>query len=173
MTDLITWLRSALDLEQAHAEKDLWALNRATPGVWTAHYGYNLPYSLLKGEGDVEIARFTAGTVPLPDGADDLHAADILLVARLVRKARERAERTLRTVAAHREILDRHAPKPLLNNDGLRVIATECQSCIDEIDFWNDDLTRKDWPCPDVRSLAAIYRDQHPGFDPDWLRERS
>lgn len=104
--DLVSWLRAQLDADEAHAQKDLWALDRATPGRWEAHYGYNLPYSLIKGEGGVEIARFTSGTVPLPDGADDLHAADILLVVRLAGKARERAEQVLATVSAHRAILD-------------------------------------------------------------------
>jgi hypothetical protein len=104
--DLVEQLRAALDTVEAHAQKDLWALDRATPGRWEAHYGHNLPYSLIKGEGGVEIARFVAETAPLPDGSDDLHAADILLVTRLVVKARERAETALRTHRAHREILD-------------------------------------------------------------------
>lgn len=60
MTDLLSWLRGALDEQQAHAEKDLWALDRASAGGdWEASYGYNLPYSLIMA-GRAEIGRLTA-----------------------------------------------------------------------------------------------------------------
>lgn len=159
--DLVSWVRTQLDTDEAHARKDLWALDRATPGVWTAYYGHNLPYSVIKGEGGVEIARFEAQTGPLPDGADDLHAADILLVVRLVRKARERAERALARVQAHREILARHYSETFRALPGVY-----CGQC-------SDDYDAEDWPCPDVRSLVSIYRDSRPGFDPSWLPEDS
>jgi hypothetical protein len=45
MADLVEWLAVQMDLDQAHAEKDLWALERASQGRWRASYGYNLPYS--------------------------------------------------------------------------------------------------------------------------------
>lgn len=61
-------------------------------------------------------------------------------------------EAVLRTVAAHREILDRHE----------RMGNGDCDYC-----WRNPDAS---WPCADVRSLAAIYRD-HPGFDPSWIGE--
>jgi hypothetical protein len=78
----------------------------------------------------------------------------------------------LRTVQAHREILDRHSPRKVMNNDGVRVIGLECAHCIDGSDTWGGP-THEDWPCPDVRSLAAIYAETHPGFDPSWIEERS
>lgn len=68
-------------------------------------------------------------------------------------------EHALRTVQAHREILDRHAPV------GRTVIL--CTHCGD------GPPPADSWPCPDVRSLAAIYQDQTPGFDPSWIEERS
>jgi hypothetical protein len=150
--DLVAWLTAQLDHDEAHAQKDLWALDRSTPGCWEAHYGHNLPYSVLRGEGGVEIARFSAGTIPLPDGADDLHAADILLVARLVSKARERAEQVLRQVAAHRRILAEH------------------DRAIDRRRAHPDDLASAGALLMTVRVLkliASIYADRE-GYDPAW-----
>jgi hypothetical protein len=162
--DLVQWLTEQIDLDEAHAQKDLWALDRSTPGRWEAHYGHNLPYSLLKGEGGVEIARFTAGTVPLPDGADDLHAADILLVVRLVRKARERADRVLRQVAAYRRILSRHEPY-----EGRCTHCMEWCNCSDSSpeECPHGNLPS---PCPDLLDLASIFAGR-PGFDPSWTVE--
>lgn len=69
-----------------------------------------------------------------------------------------------RTVQAHREILDRHAP----DNDMARDPYCSRCSCVNAgCDYFVDS------PCPDVRSLAAIYQDQHPGFGPSWIGERS
>lgn len=77
----------------------------------------------------------------------------------------------LRTVQAHREILDRHAPRDVMNNDGVRVVGIECSSCIEGFDRYAEELERVDWPCPDVLSLAGIYRESFPGFDPSWIGE--
>lgn len=142
--DLMERLREALDLVRSHAEKDLWVLDRATPGRWGANYGYNLPHSLILDEGGGEIARFVArASGPLPDGADDLHSADVLLVMRLVRKARERAEVALRTVQAHRTIVDRHTPATdLWTPVGKKPACVFCYQVS---------------PCGDVRDVASIY----------------
>lgn len=164
-TDLVPWLAAQLDLDQAHAEKDLWALDRATSGHWEAHYGYNLPYSLIMA-GEVEIARLTATRGPLADGEEDVHAADALVVARLVNKARERAQAVLRTVAAHRAILDRHSPRKVLRFDGTAAFGAECDYCIEGEDAWTSPI-HAPWPCPDVLSLLSIY-DSRDGFDPSW-----
>jgi hypothetical protein len=139
--DLVERLRSALDEHEAHAKKDLWALGRATPGRWEAHYGYNLPYSLIQGDGGMRIARFESRTAgPLPDGADDLHAADTLLVVRLVRKARERAELVLRTIQAHRKIIDHHE-----------------RTAHFDVTWMCGRSGNVGWPCRTVRLIAAIY----------------
>lgn len=72
--------------------------------------------------------------------------------------AAERLER-LRTIHAHRKILDRHAPRPLMNNDGVRVVEMQCSACVavDGIDWFNDEIAYKTYPCDDVRALASIY----------------
>jgi hypothetical protein len=69
-------------------------------------------------------------------------------------------EVVVRTVAAHREILDRHSPVELVLPAGR--VQWLCGQC---------DIESDAWPCADVRSLAAIYRDQTPGFDPSWIPE--
>ncbi len=49
----------------------------------------------------------------------------------------------LRSIAAHRRIVERHAP---------RQIHTEqfCERC-------SDDRHDTEWPCPDLRDIASIY----------------
>lgn len=149
VTDLAAWLTAQLDLDQAHAEKDLWALARASQGRWSASYGYNLPYSLILVDG-VKVGRLTATRGPLPDGAEDQHAADAFAVARLVQKAKGRAEAALRTVAGHRAILERHQRTAHFDEIWM------CRKC-----------GNAGWPCRDVRDLASIYQDRV-GFDPSW-----
>jgi hypothetical protein len=61
----------------------------------------------------------------------------------------------LRTVQAHREILDRHAGTWHFD------VIWMCRKCGNVAA-----------PCADVLSLLRIYRD-HPGFDPSWLGEES
>lgn len=159
---LVERLRAALDQAQAHAEKDLWALDRATPGRWEAHFGYNLPYSLIMVDG-VDIGRLTATRGALPDGGDDQHAADILLVVRLVRKARERAEAVLRTVAAHRKILEEHAILVLTYWP-----TAMCAVCADpDADVDADPMGRpwtpnQAYPCTTLQALAAVYFPEAP-----------
>src|SRR5215471_11847178 len=97
--DLATFLAARLDEDEAHAQKDLWAAGRATAqGRWDALYGHNLPHSYLAAEGappQAYIAEFAShgASPPLADGEDDLHAADVLLAARMARTAKPRAER--------------------------------------------------------------------------------
>jgi hypothetical protein len=75
-----------------------------------------------------------------------------------------------RTVQAHREILDRHAPDE--DPDGSDEPAPlVCRHCVGKVLWYVQDLIREPWPCPDVRSLAAIYAETHPGFDPSWIKE--
>lgn len=125
MTDLVEWLRAALDETERLAQA-------VTSPDWTDVYG---------------AASATARPFVATRGPDFV----------------------LRTVQAHREILDRHSPRKVMNNDGVRVIATECGYCTEG----SDDLgsIHADWPCPDVRSLARIYRESFPGFDPSWIGE--
>jgi uncharacterized protein DUF6221 len=65
----------------------------------------------------------------------------------------------LRTIQAHRRLLDRHSPRPLMNNDGVRVVEMQCSACVavDEIDWFNDEIAYETYPCDDVRDLASIY----------------
>lgn len=133
MTDLLSWLRSAVDEHErialrAHPADIPWIRSQI---VLTAEAGTDVFDALVA-------------------VADPAHV--------------------LRTVAAHREILDRHKPRNVMNNDGVRVIGVECSWCVIPNDGYLTTM-REDWPCPDVRSLAAIYRDQHPGFAPSWIGE--
>src|SRR5215475_717524 len=113
--DLAAFLAARLDEDEAHAQKDLWAVARSTAqGDWDALYGYNLPQSYIEAPAGSHshIAEFTShrASPPLADGEDDLHAADVLLTARMVRTAGPRAERALREIAAKRAIVDEHSP---------------------------------------------------------------
>jgi hypothetical protein len=108
---LAEFLAARIDEDAAHARKDLWAASRATAGGrWAAVYGYNLPHSYLAAEDappGVYIAEFASHrfSPPLADGEDDLHAADVLLAARMASGARLRAARVLRDVTAKRAML--------------------------------------------------------------------
>lgn len=62
----------------------------------------------------------------------------------------------LRTVAAHRAILDRHHGVEMILPGGR--VQWLCAQC---------DIESDAWPCDDVRALASIYEDR-PGFDPSW-----
>lgn len=107
MDDLVAWLRAQLDEREQHARKDLWCVERATNGGdWRIAFGRNLPYSMITADGD-EIGRLTAmPDGPVPDGAELPHNADAMLVGRMVKAAKARAEQTLREVEAKRRILD-------------------------------------------------------------------
>jgi hypothetical protein len=148
VTDLLSWLRSALDLQAEIARA-------ATPGPW--RQGSITEF----GTADVHALndRVTAAySEPCCAAEDALHIAynDPIMA--------------LRTVAAHREILDRHAPRPIINGSS-EPRGVECSVCVADVNFWVDSIDYEDWPCADVRSLAAIYRESHPGFDPSWIGE--
>lgn len=98
MDDLIAWLRAQLDIDQAHAEKDLALLNDATGrGEWTWHPGSNLPFSEVHADGGV-LARIHTPR----------HQADTMVIARLVKAGRARATERLAEIDAKRRILDRY-----------------------------------------------------------------
>lgn len=59
--------------------------------------------------------------------------------------------RTLREVEAKRDILRRHGP------------AGDPVSCL----WCSEDYRPYPWPCPDVRSIAAVWSD-HPDYRPEW-----
>lgn len=148
MTDLelIAFVSARLDEKQMHAEKDLWCARRASVG-WEAHPGYNLPYSELRAGGQV-IARFT-GTrgLPLADGEDDQHQADLFLAARMGGAAESRASRALREVEADRSIL------ALLEQD----VVNDRERDYDAIEA----LMQV------ARIRAAVWSD-HPDYRPTW-----
>lgn len=139
MSDLVTWLRAQLDEDEAHAMKDLHVLDKASnAGDWQAHYGHNLPYSLIMADGQ-EIARMVA-----PVGR---HDPDAMAVARMVRLARGRAKTMLAEVEAKRRILDDHAAIP---GDGINYTQAEQARA--------EDL---------IRLLALPYADWD-GYDESW-----
>jgi len=144
MDIIATWLRAQLDLDEAHAQKDLWALDRASNGgEWEAHYGYNHPRSYLRA-GEQEIGQLTVTVSGLPDGGEDQHAADAFLVSRLVRSARGRANHALAEVAAKKAIVSQfEAAGAALSVESIETL----------------DLT--------LRHLASAYADR-PGYQPEW-----
>lgn len=175
MDDLLTWLRAELDTDEAHARKDLWCLDRATPTKWTAYYGYNLPRSRLVTDDGQDVAIFAGTDGPqyhesglLIDGYEDRHQRDVMLVARLVNAARSRAEWKLADVAVKRRILDLH----LRDGDG------NCKVCCGQAymeEEWDQEAQEEHvrWrrndephPCRTVRLLAMPYAGR-PGYRQD------
>jgi hypothetical protein len=93
--DLAEFIKARLDTAEAHARKDIWAADQATPGKWEALYGANLRRSQIQ-VGDMAIAVV----------ASPQHEADVLLMARFKPDTvRKRAERMLREVEAKRRLL--------------------------------------------------------------------
>lgn len=108
---LVEFLTARWAEQEAHALKDLWCLDRATPTPWRANYGHNLPTSYLATptEAPERVATFVAtdGRHPPVDGYEDRHERDVMLAARMVSLARARAQHTLADIAAKRKILAR------------------------------------------------------------------
>lgn len=74
--------------------------------------------------------------------------------------ARHDPARVLREVAAKRAILDRHMPhQPAFG--GLA-----CNWCSEDVDD-RPQIAKESWPCPDVRSLAAVWSD-HQDYRQEW-----
>lgn len=156
MTDLVAFLTAQLDHDEQVARASTagpWWDSKvgAAPGCHTIRGGPgeergadgSLP-------GDVRpIARIRP--VPNDDGGyatnHDADAAHIAL---------HDPSHVLRTVAAHRAILERHQP----------MTAGSCDWC------WGNAYREEEsaWPCADVRSIAAIYTDRE-GWDPSWRAE--
>lgn len=157
MDDLVTWLRVQLDLDQQHAEKDLWCVEHATNGgQWDGSFGYNLPYSVLTADGR-EIGRLTAmPDGPFPDGAELPHNADLMLVGRMVKWARKRAEQTLREVEAKRRIIWHLAMRASAVREGdlTAIITPETRALASEARWL-------------LRLLAILYADRA-GFREEW-----
>jgi Family of unknown function (DUF6221) len=166
--DLAGFLKARLDEDEAHAQKDLWAVARSTAqGDWDARYGYNLPQSYIAAPADSRtyIAEFTShrASPPLADGEDDLHACDVGLASRMVRAAKPRAKRQLREVEAKRAILAVHAPRE--GGDGAGAEIQVCQTC--SWDGGAGDVEGDPYPCETLRFLAAVYSD-HPDYQEEW-----
>lgn len=146
---LVEWLVEQVDLDEQHAQKDLWCAERATNGGrWRVGYGYNLPYSEIgTDEAPGSIGRVTSTTgQPLADGQDDQHQADAGLIGRMASAARPRALRMLREVESKRKVIDwckRMDPPYGLGG----VIAGEARRIL--------------------RWLAAVYADR-PGYREEW-----
>jgi sRNA-binding protein len=95
---LAKFLRDRLAHEEAHAKKDLWAAEKATPGKWRARYGVNLDHSWVETE-STPVLRLDAAQ----------HEADALLVARFQPETiKQRAAVKLAEVEAKRQVVDRY-----------------------------------------------------------------
>ncbi len=157
MTSLTEFIEARLTSDENHARKDLHMVDRASNGgAWGYGLGYNLPYSEL-GEGG-SIGRLTATYGrQLADGEPDQHNADAMLVARMVRSARGRAERMLREVEAKRRLLALHGQSDPDGHDssGYRFSCSHCDQTA---------------PCASLRLLALPFAD-HPDYLPEWSPE--
>ena len=71
----------------------------------------------------------------------------------------EARDTILRTVAAHRAILDEHRPEADIGWDPGPDWCGTCR--------YDGGLDRFVYPCPTLRLIAAIY-ESRPGFDPSW-----
>lgn len=81
-------------------------------------------------------------------------------VAQEVASAVGYRSRALREAGAKRAILGRHMPhQPAFG--GLA-----CNWCSDDVDD-RPQIAKERWPCPDVRSVAAVYSG-HPDYDEAW-----
>lgn len=74
--------------------------------------------------------------------------------------ARKDPGRVLREVAAKRAILARHKPHETMP------AGLACNWCSDDVDD-RPQLMKMDWPCPDVRAIAAVWSD-HPDYRSAW-----
>jgi hypothetical protein len=68
--------------------------------------------------------------------------------------------RVLSEIAAKRAILGRHKPHETAFK------GPACDWCSDDVDD-RPQLWKEPWPCPDARSLAAVWSD-HPDYRPEW-----
>ncbi|MCM1972307.1 DUF6221 family protein [Streptomyces sp. G1] len=140
MDDLVQWLRAQLADDEAHAKKDLWAADKATPGRWRARYGTNLAHSWIETD-STPVVRLDAAE----------HEADALLVARFQPETvRKRAEEKLREIDAKRQLLARY----------VEVAAND----VDEVEYahgWANALGTA------VRLLALSYEGR-PGYRQEW-----
>jgi hypothetical protein len=68
--------------------------------------------------------------------------------------------RVLREIAAKRAILGRHMPhQPAFGGPA-------CNWCSEDVDD-RPQIAKEPWPCPDVRSLAAVWSD-HQDYRQEW-----
>lgn len=151
MTDLLSWLRSAIDEHERIAR----LTDAGVP--WTASKPRSGPEVLIGEEvawlREVDYAVWVCEDEQ--DGCPEI-ARGYIAEARHI--ALNDPAHVLRTVRAHREIVELHGR------------AHECSQ------FVGDDVDTCTWvledeACSTLRSLAAIYRESHPGFDPSWIGE--
>ncbi|GAB2696059.1 DUF6221 family protein [Kitasatospora kifunensis] len=140
--DLVAFLRERLDEAEAVAKKDIWAADNATTGNWRAHYGENLPYSLIKA-GDSVLMRVES----------EQHQADVLLAARFKPDTvRARACLVLAEVEAKRSLIDRYENHRVAHDHHVGGILTK---------YLVAELRTA------LRALALPYR-EHPNYRSEW-----
>jgi hypothetical protein len=144
MSALTTWLRAQIDLDQAHAEKDLLFADAA--GQWEVWPGVNMP-GLVRRDGETLIPEVDDST------ADYLGRFKPQQIA-------ERARHQLAEVKAKRAIIDRHAGVPYPSPTGPPLDLM----CSGRFGEWSP--ARAD-ECPEIRILAQPYADR-PGWQPEW-----
>lgn len=147
---LTEFLKARLDEAEAHAQKDIWIVDRTTPGAWQGRYGHNIARSELRADGQ-PIAIFTGGA----------HQGDAMLAARFKpATVRERAERVLAEVDAKRRIVELHHWE---TDPALRALyGVLCSHC-SAVSLG----AYREWPCPTLLLLALPYAG-HADYDESW-----
>lgn len=102
---------------------------------------------------------------PVADDGGDVSVADawgVWLAPHLgstsLHIARFDPERALRQAARHRWILERHTREPWSYFDDFTRQNVPCSRCAE---------CESDWPCAEIKNLAAVWSDD-PGFRPEW-----
>jgi hypothetical protein len=143
MDDLIAFLNARFDEDEAAAQAAARDTERfAGRANWSAAFGTIVTDAEDPGWAICDLAPFV----------------DDECLARHI--ARHDPARVLREVAAKREILDRHMPhQPAFGGPA-------CNWCSEDVDD-RPQLAKERWPCPDIRSLAAVWND-HPDYRAEW-----
>lgn len=148
MDELVQWLGEQLDHDEAHAKKDLWAAENATPGRWRARYGVNMDHSWVETE-STPVVRLDAAQ----------HEADALLVARFQPETiKKRAEAKLADIQAKRQTLAE-----------LKTAEEAMDRAIRDRDTARYNAVRAEWTVLKrvVHRDVAVYADR-PGYREEW-----
>jgi len=149
--DLVTWLRAALDEDEAaEHRKRKWGPDT---------FNKRCPRCHMRVE-EIESTFHSPGATLLPC-RDELTREEW---ETFVDAQPAPDEFRLAVIASTRTILDEHLP--VTDHAVLQRMPDRCQTCIEE--DRDGDWRRRFWPCPTLRLLVAPFASRA-GFDPSWL----